>query len=386
MDLCIVFENVFSNELILKQILSKLHLKELTLCRHVCRQWYRLAVSEERKRLKIENWFFAFTRFKSYDWSSSNRKVCNNFAELLKAIRLYMSDFGFWIRPRYGFVFYGTDEAIWIHQLCDYNVFLKYVPQDCQLVFIHTPRGVVGSDSLGIPQEVETNKRAAISYMFTPKFMNDDKCGLTVFDEKDNLSQFDPKQSSDNRKLKALIVFTTSGVKKEACKNVENLVLKYSQLAVGGGAVGDVGLVNRQNSNILVNRKKLIGMAFYGEKVEAASIVLTTETEESTKDRLQQFKSNLNFDPDISNSLVETIGFIIISSFRSVKVYGKENVDSQLFHYIFPNVKLNGVLAVEEFGINYFPKTVIERELIKSRNNRWHAYSTVIVLVHLNKS
>ncbi|RWS14754.1 F-box only protein 22-like protein, partial [Dinothrombium tinctorium] len=369
---------------ILSEIFSQLSLCELTVCRRVCKLWLQLAESELNRRLNTEYWFFAYKKRKPFT-PQGTKQNSNYLDEFTSNLEQSLNHTRLRIRPQNALVFYG-DNSDKKDRFEDLNKFFtsfpNLIPPNCRSIFIHSKCGVVGFDQQIEPNEVLSvyTNETAVSYLFTPKYLNQQNCGIVLFDEKESLNLFDVSNPIYNN-LKCVIVFRPFRSEISTAKSfehIERMIVELRGKVAFGGAVVDVmGFYEGTHSNALFRFKfkELIGVAFYGDKVKSASIVLRTRTETDLRNTLLNFRQNLDFDPDFHNSKVETIGFMFIDKDRNVFTYGRLNVESQIFHEVFPKVKLNGVLCYSEGGVDYLPKQPLKTEV---DGEYWHYHATVI--------
>ncbi|RWS20720.1 hypothetical protein B4U80_14931 [Leptotrombidium deliense] len=245
MDNTNVVSDVICNELILRHILRYLLLRDLNKVRTVCKLWNQLVDREVKRRVLFERWFYGFvTRPPSAHFAQrrlpptqepNDVYIGSTFESVSQYLkRTAINDL--WIKPKNGLLFHGgfCPSSAKITQLLEYNLFLKYIPNDCQLMIVNSSAGLLSSSKhFAVPMEIQAHyaKLAALSYLFTPEFNLKHGCGIKIFDENDTLDEFSPKKP-DHKKLKALWIFTISQENKEL-QNVENMIESYEgRLAV----------------------------------------------------------------------------------------------------------------------------------------------------------
>ncbi len=137
-----------------------------------------------------------------------------------------------------------------------------------------------------------------------------------------------------------------------------------------------------------------LGVAFYGEHVRAASVIIDSRVqsrEEVEKCLLRLKNTGL---PESNN----TLGFMFACLGRGAYHYHKANVEADAFRRFFPRVPLAGFFGNGEIGFDYLPNfaagetevsllrtVVVEEEDEYEMPEMDHSYTTVFVLVCLGE-
>lgn len=138
-----------------------------------------------------------------------------------------------------------------------------------------------------------------------------------------------------------------------------------------------------------------MGVAFCGENIKMASVVLRSDVQtpadvETSLKKLKDAKI-----PEDSN----TICFMFACIGRGQGYYdGKQNVEADAFHKLFPNTPLFGFFGNGEVGFDYLPdysKSASEQDNTVrgqfSNNGPYdtpeihHSYTTIFVLMSMRK-
>lgn len=151
------------------------------------------------------------------------------------------------------------------------------------------------------------------------------------------------------------------------------------QLAVGGAVVDKIAAPTKRGEDAW---KMFTGLAFTGDDIQTASIILDKDvnTEEKVISKLRKLK-NCNIPED------NCIAFMFACCGRGCGLYNISNVEAQAFHKIFPRVPLFGLFGRGEIGNEYLPQAGKKINSKLNQDHNWyHGYATIFVLISLNKS
>lgn len=176
------------------------------------------------------------------------------------------------------------------------------------------------------------------------------------------------------------------------------------QLALGGGFV-DTFVAPRCMLSPHIYLPHTMGIAICGDRVRAASVILqaSVRRRKRVEKVLEELKA-CNFPTKNSFALM----FACVN--RGLEHYGEPNIEASTFQKMFPETPLFGFFGNGEIGIKYIPKdpnseaaasatsgkkysfkTPLETYDKKSKmsnkgSNIFHGYTTIIVLVAVDKS
>ncbi len=142
------------------------------------------------------------------------------------------------------------------------------------------------------------------------------------------------------------------------------------------------------------------GIAFCGHDIQVASVVISSATKElaTIESKITKLK-NTNINTDHS------IGFMFSCIGRGKHFHQQENVESKVFHKIFPETPLFGFFGNGEVGYDFLPDFSKEdqdkdysvvgkyhNDPVDDNGYVWdlpdihHSYATIFVLMSLPKS
>lgn len=241
----------------------------------------------------------------------------------------------------------------------------QYLPEQCKTTFC-IASGIIGCQGNSLPVEIEEG--CGISGIMLPHVP-----GLQIFnfaiDEKNcDVSQLIPKDAN----IKCLLVFITMNQSSTFNKIIQSCLLRESsQIAIGGA------VIDRSESR----RGSVV--AFCGRSVDAASIIMNSQ------DREAELEKKLKLFEETGLLKNRCFAFMFACVARGYFIHRRYNLESSIFHKLYPDVPLTGVFGNGEIGLNYLPNTPnMNRndvlrigKLVRSRKKYLHSYTTVFVLV-----
>ncbi|XP_035226642.1 F-box only protein 22-like [Stegodyphus dumicola] len=235
----------------------------------------------------------------------------------------------------------------------------EHLPDQCPVSIIISP-GIVGCRKNAVPLEVEEG--TALSGLLFPQVPGMEIHHFAVDGRRYNIDKLMPTDAS----VKCLLVFLTQRGSSIAVKLVQSCLEREDGKVAVGGAIVD-------------RTESLTGtvIAFCGPSVKAASVILTKE------DKKEQFEHKLKKfqETDLLNSENKCFAFMFVCVARGFHLHKEHNLESSVFHKLYPNVPLIGLFGNGEIGINYIP-SMCENNLDQQKSARYlHSYSTVFVLV-----
>lgn len=244
----------------------------------------------------------------------------------------------------------------------------QYLPEKCRTLFC-VASGIIGCLRAGChlsPLEIEDGY--GISGILIP-FVPD----LHIFHFPMDGKQCDiSKLIPGDLDVKCLLVFMTPYENTFYNKIVQSCLLRQnSNLALGGA------FVERSESGCGSC------VAFCGQGVEAASLVI------KPKDREAEIESKLRSFQETGLLKDRCFAFMFTCVARGYYVYKKYNVESSIFHKLYPEVPLIGVFGNGEMGLDYLPNVPNHHQvlrigkLVRCRKKFLHSYTTIFVLISL---
>lgn len=234
-----------------------------------------------------------------------------------------------------------------------------YVPKQCKTTFCVAP-GIIGSHPDCVPFEID--EVFAISGLMIPAVPGFEVYNFPIDDWKSDISKLIPKKSI----IKCLLIFRSPY--NSSCYNriLQSCLLKENcKIAVGGALID---YADSHSGSVV---------AFCGESVDAASVFLMPSDKESELERkLKRFQET---------GLLQYRCFAFM--FAAVRRGCESNLESRIFHQLYPTIPLVGVFGKGEIGIEYLPNVpsihhvLCMGKLARCKKRYLHSFTTIIVLV-----
>lgn len=217
-----------------------------------------------------------------------------------------------------------------------------------------------------MPLEIEEG--CGISGILIPQVPGLQIYNFPLDEKKCDISKLVPKDTS----VKCLLVFTVAHESSVFNKIIQSCLLKEnSQIAVGGA------VIDRSESP----RGSVV--AFCGRSVEAASIII------KPKDKETELENKLKLFRETGLLQDRCFAFMFACVARGFFIYREYNLESSIFHKLYPDVPLIGVFGNGEIGIDYLPnipnanpnEVLRIGKFAKCRKKYLHSYTTIFVLV-----
>ncbi|XP_074862781.1 F-box only protein 22 [Carettochelys insculpta] len=265
----------------------------------------------------------------------------------------------------------------------------KLLPKRCQVLGLVTPGVVVtpmGSSS-NRPQEIEDGE-AGFALLFpkidgvkiqTFHFFNDVKSRF--FDE----SKFTEAGLKDNAELRVILLFVYNSWKPGANRFLHQIVncLNEKSIILAGGHVESLTSLTSEDHSEVGDSCGVAGLAFSGPQLQSATVLLDQDViDERTVEAAMERLKAANI-PEHN-----TIGFMFACVGRGYQYYKtKSNLEADAFRKFFPNVPLFGFFGHGEIGCDRIVTgNFILRECSDIKDDLFHGYTTVMILIHLGST
>lgn len=404
---------VASNPLVSTKILSHLDVRSLSRAQLTSYQWRDLCreIIRSRKQIAILCYAYDFTVVRNRRETMNvqvtpvtqllheKQLLGTNMHMMVEFLTDYLKN-KMWCKPRFGILFHGGVKSM---PPAIMSVVNECLPPDCQVIIVSSSCGFIPgviNASTEPPRFVSTeiqtrgNLIAGMSYLLCPDLGFE----ITPFDEESSLCEFEPRADNSHKKLKALIIFSNEYMRREGRRevyvsydHVNNMFEKYSrQIALGGVVVDGIQLpplnatwTNRKTASF---SKRFCGLAISGDNIRAASGVFGAQDLDTLEREMREFRSSLDFNPDIRRRTQYTFGFLFICNGRGPAMF-EHNEEVGLVNRVFPYVTFNGIFGDGEFGENYWPEAAaagVNKCVKDGTTNFWHFYTNVVVLIHVS--
>lgn len=393
-------DKIFNNDLILNHIFKNLTAKEAKSISRVCKNWQNQCDQHVRQCSFSEDLFLVYglsryMRNREQRFSKILQlKDCESYDglrdEIIKSLKNLRTV------PSIALFFNSFCNSTQKHYSTFINSkkFLNLLPRSCSIMSIScSDTGMIGnlSDYKTAVETIQDHKFiSGISYLFLPD-LSWTGCQIIPFKGcQSELCRYLNEEQIIERNIKGVITF----IKLNTSSSPDLTILKEiignqsNKVALGGIIIDYIDVssnvdckMNRTDHTKTMIKADFSALMFCGENVHCASLVIKEEDEDIIKQRLIDFKSNLHFNPDQSNT--ELIGFIFACAGRSYNIFNKLNLESDLIKEQFPFLKLYGIFGAGEIGKNYYGSY---RSNKIRKDTVLHYYTTVLVLVQFIKS
>lgn len=393
-------------------ILSYMNCRQLRVCAEVCSLWNATAKRLKSKRGSVMHSFEPLKRKRKVDTRGENsRDVSGNPA---KSFAQSVRDA--WAEPGYALVF-GTRllhrylpspkraAPRQLRQLEHSSEVTERVadllPSPCFLL-VGTAGGVIGTNDSGGPIELERGE--GVSGVLLPAKLPENVRVRPFMVYRDYVTRLNRPADwfasdlfkslaglpvgEDAEDVKCVLWFTVSNVAfgdnyQLMYDMVTDVVASYgTRFALGGAVLEHVGVYNGPNG--VDQGVMCAGLCFSGGAVRAASKIVapTVKGAETVEQELVRFRIDSGFENWDKSC---TYGFMFACVARGARLHGKANVEADAFARVFPDVPLMGVFGNGEIGVNYVPTDQQLEESVGRRENCFHGYTTVFVLLSWSK-
>ncbi|XP_050049582.2 F-box only protein 22-like [Dermacentor andersoni] len=396
-----------------ERILSYMNCRQLCVCAQVCSLWNTTAKRLNSKRSSVVHCFEPLKR---------KRKVCSRgehsrdfSGNATKSFIQSMTDA--WSEPGRALVF-GTQylyrylsppqkaSPVNSHRVACWSEVTQRVasllPPPCFLL-LGTAGGVIGTNASGCPIELERGE--GVSGMLLPARLPEGVRAQPFLVRRDHVSPENRPSdwfATDMFKslvglpvgeeavdVKCVLWFTVSDV-----AFGENYQLMYDMVtdvvascgmrrfALGGAVLEQMTVNNGLNG--IDHSILCAGLCFSGDSVRAASKIVAPSVKgaEAVERELAKFRLDTGFDGWDKSC---TFGFMFACVARGARHHGKTNVEADAFARVFPGVPLMGVFGNGEIGVNYVPTDQQLLAPVSRKENCFHGYTTVFVLLSWSK-
>lgn len=432
-------ERVLSNPIVISHVISCLDLRSLAKVKFLSRLWLEEAEKEIQRRKTFLNVSYSYYPSWSYIDERTDLLIQRGLSgqskkDLIDHVQMQLKNH-LWSQPKFGFMFHTGPRPLMVS--CMRSV-KEHLPPNCQILGLLSRHGCIPTvksvdNNSFVSVELQEEGQHGVTFSFWPCLKGVE---LTVFDKSSTLSEFIPREDKSHKKLKALFIFTTSyaveRARHDTYKQFNSVIEAFDayerKIALAGVAVdaihyestcssekaNETGVHNNDNvdggdettaaanapstsshangksSQFKVRNPAMAGVAISGDHVKAACSIVFTNDLEAMEAQLIKFKQSLDFDADVLTEKKKTIGFLFTCSGRGNRLFQHINVETRVINKVFPQVHFSGIYGDGEYGENYWPKFHSDPSkkvpvTLNRKSGRWHFFSNVIALIHVEQ-